>query len=95
MIVDPINSSKLGHSIFKSSAFTWLKKSVIFLIELLNGDLFFYFLYPYLAGQEGFEPPTRRFGVCRSTVRATGLYCLLSFFMHLMLTATSTMLLKL
>ncbi len=26
-----------------------------------------------LAGQEGFEPPTRRFGVCCSTIGATGL----------------------
>jgi hypothetical protein len=26
-----------------------------------------------VAGQEGFEPPTIRFGVCCSTVRATGL----------------------
>ena len=26
-----------------------------------------------MAGQEGFEPPTHRFGVWRSTVRATAL----------------------
>ena len=29
-----------------------------------------------MAGQEGFEPPTHRFGVWRSTVRATALYSL-------------------
>lgn len=32
-----------------------------------------------LAGQEGFEPPTRRFGVCCSTVGATGLHLLTLF----------------
>ncbi len=30
-----------------------------------------------LAGQEGFEPPTVRFGVCCSAVRATGLKSLI------------------
>ncbi len=36
-----------------------------------------------VAGQEGFEPPTRRFGVCRSAVRATGLHYYFAYLVSL------------
>jgi hypothetical protein len=67
-IVAPTNSFQVGHSTRESSTLTSFKNCIAFFISI-----------PMVAGQEGFEPPTRRFGVCRSTVRATGLYPLTLF----------------
>lgn len=78
-IAAPTNSWKVGHSTLESSTLT---SCINFEISIyppghLSPQTTLYFtntLYLFLAGQEGFEPPTIRFGVCRSAVRATGLH---------------------
>ncbi len=88
-IVVPMSSLLVGQTTFENSFWTPTKKSrpslKIFTIYFLHNvsEL-------YLAGQEGLEPPTIRFGVCRSTIRATGLpkIILFRFFMRTMLTTT-------
>ena len=73
MIVEPTSSDHFGHTTRESSNETsWKNWTTCFIGTTC--------LSSYgLAGQEGLEPPTRRFGVCRSTIRATGLLGLLVY----------------
>jgi hypothetical protein len=64
IIADPTNSSLVGHVTFLSSPRTSDKKVIILFIAQISAS--FVALW-HLAGQEGFEPPTRGFGVRRST----------------------------
>jgi len=59
IIVVPTSSSFVGQETFFISALTSLTKVIILFIQTPKADV--------LAGQEGFEPPTRGFGVRRST----------------------------
>jgi hypothetical protein len=61
IVEEPINSSRLGQLTFKSSVFTSTKNETNLFIAYISTT------WGKVAGQEGFEPPTRGFGVRRST----------------------------
>jgi hypothetical protein len=66
IITAPIKSSRFGQVTLASSARTSLKKVIILLINIPQEGFTFKYCAG-LAGQEGFEPPTRGFGVRCST----------------------------
>ena len=77
-IVEFVTSLRVGQVTLRISRYTFLIYSIILFIMLF-----------YLAGLEGFEPPTTRFGAGCSAVRATGLF---SFLMDCMLATERTIL---
>ena len=77
-MVEFVTSLRVGHVTLRISRYTFFMYSIILFIML-----------SYMAGLEGFEPPTPRFGAGCSAVRATGLF---RFFMDCMLATERTIL---